>query len=200
MPVIGITGGIGSGKSTVASMFAEAGAKVIDADAITRDLLKNNKKCIKKVAKNFPGVILGSGEISRPALSNIVFQHPRELSKLTKILYPEALKEIRSRIAAYSKKRSLIVLDAPLLFEAGWDKMTDLNIVVNAKREEQYARAKQSLGLSRSQTLKRMKMQMPMGLKRNLADIIINNSGTIAATRHQVGAVLQRLAQRQFTE
>ena len=133
MHIIGITGNLGCGKTTVAAMFAKRGARIIDADAITRDLLAPGKKCVKKVAKIFPGVILNSSSINRSELAKIVFIHPRELQKLTDILIPEALKVVKSQISLY-KHESFVVLDAPLLFESGWDKITDTTIVVKALR------------------------------------------------------------------
>ena len=136
MLVIGLTGSLGCGKSTVAAMFARRGAKIIDADAITRDLLAPGKKCVKKVAKIFPGVILNTSTINRSELAKIVFNHPRELQKLTDILYPEALKVVKSQISRY-KHEPFVVLDVPLLFESGWDKITDITIVVKAKRAQQ---------------------------------------------------------------
>src|SRR6202167_4874320 len=156
MLVIGLTGSLGTGKSTVAAMFARRGAKIIDADAITRDLLAPGKKCVKKVAKIFPGVILKPSTINRSELAKIVFNHPRELKKLTDILYPEALKVVKSQISLY-KHESLIVLDVPLLFESGWDKITDTNIVVQARRVQQIERAQKRLGITRSDVMRRLK-------------------------------------------
>src|ERR1700691_6278861 len=101
MLVIGLTGSLGSGKSTVASMFAKQGIKIIDADAITRELLAPGKKSVKKGARIFPGVILKCSTINRSELAKIVFSDPRELQKLTNILYPEALKVVKSQISQY---------------------------------------------------------------------------------------------------
>ena len=114
MRVIGLTGNLGCGKSTVAAMFAKRGAKVIDADAITTRLLAPGEKCVKKVAKIFPGVILDNSTINRSLLAKIVFSNPRELHKLTDILYPEALKVVKSQISLY-KHEPFVVLDVPLL-------------------------------------------------------------------------------------
>ncbi len=195
MHIIGLTGNLGCGKSTVAAMFAERGAKIIDADAITRDLLTLDKKCIKKVAKIFPGVILNSKKINRSELAKIVFSNPRELHKLTEILYPEALKVVKSQILRY-KHEPFIVLDVPLLFESGWDKITDTTIVVKARRDQQIKRAQKHLGITRSECLRRLKNQMPLKEKCDMADIIIDNSQTLAQTRKQVDAIINRLEKR----
>jgi len=195
MLVIGLTGSLGTGKSTVAAMFAKKGAQVIDADAITRDLLAPGKKCVKKVAKIFPGAILQTSTINRSELAKIVFNHPRELKKLTDILYPEALKVVKSLISQY-KHESFVVLDAPLLFESGWDKFTDTTIVIKAKRAQQAQRALKRLGITRSDFTRRLRNQMPLSKKCDLADIIIDNSHSLKQTQKQVDAIIYRLQKR----
>jgi dephospho-CoA kinase len=195
MPIIGLTGSFGTGKTTVANLFAKRGAKVINADEITRALLNDNKNIIKKVAKAFPGAILSSGKVDRAVLSKIVFKHPRELKKLTDILYPEALKEVKRRISL-NKRAKFIILDVPLLFEAKWDKLTDVNIVVRASRSLQFERLQKRMGLSKADILKRLKFQMPQTTKVALADMVIDNSGTLQETRQQVGVIINRLLQR----
>ena len=195
MHIIGVTGGLGSGKSTVAAMFANRGARIIDADAITRDLLALDKKCVKKVAKIFPGVILSKNIVNRSELAKIVFSHPRELKKLTDILYPEALKAVKSQISQY-KHEGFVILDAPLLFESGWNKITDTTIVVTARRRQQIERARKRLGLTQLQVMRRLKNQMPMKEKCAMADIIIDNRHDLKETRQQVDAIIDRLRKR----
>ncbi len=195
MHIIGITGNIGCGKTTVAGMFAKRGAKVIDADAITRGLLAPGKKCVKKVAKIFPGVILSSSSINRSELAKIVFNNPRELQKLTDILYPEALKVVKSLLSRY-KHGSFIILDVPLLFESGWDKIVDTTIVVKALQRQQIERAQKHLGLDRRDIIRRMKNQMPLKEKCDMADMIIDNSRDFNQTRKQVDAIINRLEKR----
>ncbi len=229
MFVIGLTGSLGTGKSTVAAMFARRGAKIIDADAITRDLLAPgkpgyrltanllkekqgflasgvsyaaSKKCVKKVAKIFPGVILNTSKINRSELAKIVFNHPRELQKLTDILYPEALKVVKSLISRY-KHESFVVLDAPLLFEAGWDKITDTSIVVKAKRRQQIERIQKRLArlparqrITQTDVTRRLKNQMPLKQKCDMADIIIDNSHDLTRTRKQVDEIINVILRR----
>ena len=192
MPIIGLTGSLGTGKSTVAAMFAKRGAAVIDADAITRELLATEGKCLKKVAKVFPDAILNS-LLSRQALASIVFQNSRTLRKLTDIIHPQALKEVRKRISLY-KNKPLIVLDVPLLFESGWEKIADTTVVVRASRRQQTGR----LGgrFSKADIARRLRLQMPLAEKIRRADIVIDNRGTLAETRKQVDAVVDRLLQR----
>ncbi len=197
MLVIGLTGNLGSGKSTVAAMFKQQGAKIIDADAITRGLLAPGQKSVKKVANIFPGVILKNRSIDRKALAKIVFNHPRELQKLTDILYPEALKEVKKLISLY-KKHPFVILDAPLLFESGWDKFTDTSVVVTATRQQQLERAQKRLGLTRAQALRRLRHQMPLKKKCGMADMIIDNSHGLARTRRQVDEIMDRLKRKKF--
>ncbi len=195
MLAIGLTGSLGTGKSTVAAMFAKRGVKIIDADTVTRDLLAPGKKCVKKVAKVFPGAILTSSTINRSELAKIVFNHPRELQKLTDILYPEALKVVKSQISRY-KHESFVVLDVPLLFESGWDKITGTTIVVKAKRSQQIERAQKRLGITQKEVLRRLKNQMPLKEKCDMADIIIDNSHDLGQTQTQVDAIINRLEKR----
>ncbi len=196
--ILGLTGSFGTGKTTVAGWFARRGAKVIDADAITRELLTRHKKSIKKVAKAFPHAILNQDRIDRKKLADIVFQNPRELKKLTKILHPEALKEVRKQISLYKHAR-LIVLDVPLLFESGWDRLAHVTAVVTARRDQQIQRTRKRSGLSKTATLKRLKFQLPLQSKIRLADIIIDNRGPLRNTRRQVDAIIHRLGQRSNT-
>ena len=192
---IGLSGGFGSGKTTAAAMFKRHGAKVIDADAITRGFLTANRKYIKKVAKIFPGVILNSGGIDRAKLAKVVFQNPRELKKLTDVLYPEALKEVKRRIFLY-KRTPWVILDVPLLFEAGWDRLTDATIVVRASRRQQIQRIQKRMRISKAEILRRLQCQMPLKQKCILADFIIDNRGSLKDTRRQVGAIMHRLIVR----
>ena len=195
MLIIGLTGGLGTGKSTVAAMFAKRGFKIIDADAITRDLLASGKKCVKKVAKVFPCVILKKVKINRSELAKIVFNIPCELQKLTDILYPEALKVVKSLIFRY-KHESFVVLDVPLLFESGWDKIADTTIVVKAKRAQQFSRVHKRSKTTYSDITRRLKNQMPLKQKCDMADMIIDNSHDLRQTRTQVDAIIDRLVKR----
>lgn len=195
MFIIGLTGSFGTGKTTVANIFKDFGAKIIDADQITRDLLGPKGNCIKKVAKVFGHAILSNNKVNRVALANIVFKDPRELKKLTDILYPLGLKEVKKQIKI-NKNKKLIVLDVPLLFESGWEKLTDINIAVQSNQNLQIKRLIKRTGLSKADILRRIKSQMPIKDKILLSDIVINNNGSLANTRLQVRAVVDRLNQR----
>src|SRR3989338_9771424 len=193
MLIVGVTGGLGTGKTTVAAMFKRHGAGIIDADAITRGLLGPKGKCIKKVAKIFPGAILKS-ILNRQALASIVFQNSHTLKKLTDIVFPPALKEVQRQISLYRNK-PLIILDVPLLFESGWEKIVDITVVVKTSRGQQFQRLKGGR-LSGADITRRLRLQMPLSEKVRRADIVIDNRGTIGETRQQVDAVVDRLLQR----
>ncbi|MDO8675259.1 MAG: dephospho-CoA kinase [Candidatus Omnitrophota bacterium] len=190
MLIVGVTGGLGTGKTTVAAMFKRHGAGIIDADAITRGLLGPKGKCIKRVAKIFPDAILKL-ILNRQALASIVFQNSHTLKKLTDIVFPPALKEVQRQISLYRNK-PLIVLDVPLLFESGWEKIVDITVVVKASRCQQFERCR----LSGADITRRLRLQMPLSEKVRRADIVIDNRGTIGETRQQVDAVVDRLLQR----
>ncbi len=193
MLIVGVTGSLGTGKTTVAAMFKHHGARIIDADAITRGLLAPKGKCIKKVAKIFPDAILRS-TLNRQALASIVFQNSHTLKKLTDIVFPPAFKEVQRQISLYRNK-PLIILDVPLLFESGWQKIVDVTVVVKASRAQQFERLKGSQ-LSGADITRRLRLQMPLSEKVRRADIVIDNRGTLQATRRQVDAVVDRLLQR----
>ncbi len=192
MLIIGLTGSFGSGKTTVAGMFKAQGARIIDADEVTYELLAPKGKGEKRVVKVFGHAILKtSNEIDRVALAKIVFQDPRELKKLTDILYPIGLKEIEKQITR-EKNTKLIVLDVPLLFESGWDKLADVTIVVQSNQNIQINRIQKRTGLSKADILRRIKCQMSFKEKLQRADIVIDNRGSKNQTHAQVKAIVHR--------
>ena len=196
MLTIGLTGSIGSGKTIVAALFKAQGARVVDADAITRGLIAPGGKAEKKVAKVFGHAILhSSNKINRVALAKIVFHDPRELKKLTDILYPIGLKEVKKKIAE-AKNTKLIVLDVPLLFESGWNQLADVTIAVQSNKNIQIQRIQKRTGLSKTDIVRRMKCQMPKKEKMQRADIVIDNRGKLNQTNAQVKAIVHRLLKR----
>jgi len=187
MLVIGVTGSLGTGKSTVATMLAEQGAKVLDADLIARRQLHRGKEGFQKIVKVFGSEILTQGRVDRKKLAEIVFNDEKCLRKLEGIIHPAVRKEILQKLEKYKKGRQqVVVLDVPLLFESGLDAYVDLKIVVKATRDIQIQRAIQQLKITKVQAIKRIKAQMPLRAKMRLADIIIDNSGNLNQTRKEV--------------
>ena len=168
-PIIGITGSFGTGKTTVASMFKDLGAKVIDADKIVHSLI--DKKMRGKLAK-------------------IVFQRKEYLNRLCKVIHPFVVDKIRRLCKKYKNK--LIVIDAPLLIEVGLHKEVDFVIVVKAKKDIQIKRAMKKTKLSRKEVLARINCQIPLREKISLADFVIDNSSTLSKTKNQVRKIFGR--------
>lgn len=188
--VIGVTGGFGTGKSTVAAMFAGLGARLIDADALGHEIILPGTACYRKVVSLFGRGITGPGSrIDRKSLAELVFASPSRLQRLCKITHPVIIERLRRRIA----KRGVTVIDAPLLIEAGLHKEADWLVVVRTRRQVQIARARARTGLSRKAVLERIASQMPLAEKVRRADFIIDNNGSKEKTRKQVEAVWKKM-------
>ena len=199
MLVVGLTGSFGTGKTTVALMFARLGAKVIDADKIAHRLMRPKGACVQSIIKAFGKKIVSRGQIDRKALAQIVFNSPEKLKRLCQIIHPPVIRETKKEIAAYKKrkKRGVIVIDAPLLIEAGLDRQADILVVVGASREKQVERIKRRMNISQSQIIKRINMQLSIREKQRRADIVIDNRGSIKATRKQVDDIWKKLQRMQ---
>ena len=179
-------------------MFAQKGAKVIDADKLAHEHLKPTGKAYAKVLRAFGKKILNGKDINRRTLAGIVFRDPRKLKKLTSIIHPIILKEVQARIKSLKRepKTRLVVVDAPLLIEAGWHKWVDYVMVVKASKALQIRRVKARKPISRAQILRRIASQMPMRQKINMADIVIDNRKNLKETQQQTHMIAQRLLAR----
>lgn len=183
MKVIGLTGSFGTGKTFVASILASLGAKVIDADRIAHEVIRKGSHEHRKVVKLFgPGVLNRRGEIDRKALGSIAFSDPVLLCKLGGIVHPRVIKEIR-RSVRRAGKDDIVVIDAPLLLEAGLDSLIDKLVVVKCQKRRQIERCQEKFHLQKKQIVQRIESQMPLKKKMKIADIVIDNSGTKACTR-----------------
>lgn len=186
--VVGLTGGVGTGKTTVARMFREAGAEIVDADRIARGLLARDAASRREIVRAFGRGILGSGgRIDRRLLGRRVFGDGRLRKKLNAILHPRIIRRIKEKVLR--SKKCVVVIDAPLLFETGLEKSVDAVIVVTASRETQARRYMARTGLSRGETLSRIASQLPLTEKIRSADFIINNNGTLKQTKEQVESI-----------
>ncbi len=190
--IIGVTGSFGSGKTTVARMFKALGAKVIDADIIARSLLKPGTRIYKRIIATFgEGILKKDKKIDRGKLANIVFNNKERLRLLNEIVHPEVIRIIKDRIR--TKSQSAIVLDAPLLIEAGLLNLVDKLIVVKADRKLQIKRLLDNSSLSKSEISKRIKAQVSLRKKIRLADFVIDNSATLEATKKQAQKIWAEL-------
>ena len=190
--VLGLTGSFGTGKSSVASILRSAGAEVIDADRIAHECLESATPSYKKIVRIFgKNILFKDGKINRPELGRMVFNNKNLLKKLNSIVHPFVVSEIKKQIKL--SKEGLIVLDAPLLIEAGLKGVVDKLIVVKATQEEQIQRLLERSSLSKFEILKRIKAQIPLREKARLADFVIDNSGSISETKKQVERIRRKL-------
>jgi len=190
--ILGLTGSFGSGKSTVAGFLRSYGAKVIDADEIAHSLIKPGSKIYQRIVNAFGrGILRGNKAINREKLAGIVFSNKRLLKRLNVIVHPEVIRVMRQKIKASSA--SVIVLDAPLLIEAGMAKIVDKLIVVTITGKKQIERAFKKTGLQRKDILKRIRAQIPLRNKIRVADFVIDNNGTIKKTKKQIGEIRRML-------
>ena len=193
--VIGVTGSFGTGKSTVANFFAGLGARCIDADEIVHRLLSSRGRIYKKIIAQFGrGVLAIDGSIDREKLGKMVFANQLLLNKLNALIHPEVIRIIRKRIDAV--KAGVLVLDAPLLIEAGLRPLVDVLVVVSLPRWLQIKRLQRKTNLSRSDIIKRIQAQLPLKNKISLAGYVIDNSETRQKTKMQVVRIWKELTNK----
>lgn len=192
MKVIGLTGGIATGKSTVSSMLHELGAVILDADAIGRKLMAPGQPAWEEVRQHFgKEYIMPSGEINRRKLGDLVFSNPSALAELNNIVHPLIKGYIEKEIGRLRNQgfQGVVVVDAALIFEAGWTNMVDQVWVVTADSQLQIERLMKRNQFSREEAMKRISSQMSQQEKVAKADKVINNSLSIEDTRRQVEAL-----------
>lgn len=198
MRIIGLTGGIGSGKSTVHRVLEALGADVLDADAIYHELIApaagRPSELARALGERFPGVVATDGTLDRRVLGARVFGDAGELAALDAIAHPAVARETARRMSALADRGArFVVYDVPLLYEAQLATGMDGVIVVWAPREVQLSRLMARDGLSREDALARVASQMPLDEKRARATWVIDSSGTMAATRAQVERLWREL-------
>lgn len=190
--VIGVTGSFGSGKSTVAGMLRSYGARVLDADKIARQCIRRGSNAYKRIAAVFGEGIFSRGrEIDRRKLAAVVFSDKALLKKLTCIVHPQVIAIIKK--AVRHSRGKAVVVDAPLLIEAGLHRIVDKLVVVKISRARQLKRIEKKLALSRRRILERIQAQLPFSRKAALADFIIDNNGTKEKTGKQVKKIWREL-------
>lgn len=196
MQVIGLTGGIATGKSTVCAILENAGAVIIDADRIARKLVKKNLPAYRQIVDTFgKSILLPDGEINRTALGDLIFNDPRKKQLLNKIVHPQVGKETDRQLKRIEKSNphALVILDIPLLLESGLHKNLSEVIVVYTPEHIQINRLMQRDHISQENALARIRSQMPIEEKKKLATIVIDNSGMLEDTRKQTLEIFQRL-------
>jgi len=183
---IGLTGGIGSGKSTVSAGLVKRGAVLVDADAIVRDLQKPGKPVFKKMVERWgEKIITNEGELDRQAVADIVFKDAEELAALNEIVHPLVREEIANQREKYIKGNTPIILDIPLLIESGYENLSGI-IVVDLHTEEAVERLVKYRGFSREDALNRISSQVDREERLSKADFVIDNNGDLDSLENEI--------------
>lgn len=200
--LIGLTGGIACGKSTVLTMLADLGARTIDADRVTHDLQAPGMPVYEQIVATFPEAVPEPGApLDRRRLAALVFSDPQRLRQLEQIVHPAVRVELRKFIeavghAAGPAERPVVVIDVVKLIESGWVQVCDEVWVVTAPEEQQVARLKATRGMSEAEARQRIAAQAPQADRLAHATVVIDNGGSLDATRAQVEAAWQAMLRR----
>jgi dephospho-CoA kinase len=178
MRYVGLTGGIGSGKSTVARLLAGHGAVIIDADALARDAIEPGTPGFAAVASRFGSALRADGTLDRAALASLVFNDPAERAALEAIVHPVVGLEIAEAFADHAETDAVVVLDSPLLIETGAHEDCDVLVVVTAPEEVRVHRLT-ARGMDAADVRARIGAQMPLADKVAFADIVVDNAGSL---------------------
>ncbi len=196
MQVIGLTGGIATGKSTVSAILKKAGAEIIDADRIAREVVKKGLPAYREIVENFgETVLLSNGEINRSVLGDLIFNDPRKKQLLNRIVHPHVRRETNRQLKDMEKSSpdTIAVLDIPLLFETEMHKDLSEVIVVYAPEHIQVERLMKRDNISEADAVARVRSQMPIEEKKKRATIVIDNSGTMQDTRKRTLEIFKTL-------
>ncbi|QSO51979.1 dephospho-CoA kinase [Alicyclobacillus curvatus] len=194
--IVGLTGGIATGKSTVTSMLRELGAYVVDADVWARKVVEKGSQGLAEIVETFgPAVLLSDGALNRPALGQIVFQDEEARQRLNAITHPKVREGMREETLTYQEQHPdmPIVWDVPLLFEGETRRLVDVTVLVYTPEEVQRVRLMHRDGLSLEDANRRIAAQMPIEQKRALATYVIDNTGSLENTREQVARIWTKL-------
>lgn len=189
MKVIGLTGGIGSGKSTVSRMLRGLGAKIIDADQVAREVVEKGKPALKEIAETFgEETLLEDGSLNRKKLGSIIFNDEEKRLKLNEITHPRIIEAINNKIenCKANKCTDVVVLDCALLFEMNMDDLVEESWLVSLDKDTQIRRIMARDELSKADAKKRIEAQMPLEEKVEKATRIIDNSSAVNETHKQV--------------
>ncbi len=193
--VVGLTGGIATGKTTVSKMFKESGYPVIDADEIAKSLLIKGSSAYEEILSAFGEDVLSTDQtINRKRLAKLLFHDEDARKKINAIIHPKAIDIIHSEIARYKQVGApLIIVDVPLLYEAGLDKDMDYTVLVFARQKDQVDRLILRDKITEDYAKKKIKSQFPMSKKRELSDYVIDNSKSVLETKKSFKRVIEKL-------
>ena len=195
MRILGLTGGIGSGKSMVAQMFAQLGAVVIDADQLAREVVEPGQPALEEITATFGReMLLPDGRLNRAKLAGIIFADSAARAKLNAITHPRIRERMDAEVAARRSGPGVLILDIPLLYENDRASAVEKVIVVWVDPETQLRRLNERDGLTIEAARQRIAAQMPLDAKRARADLVIDNNHGRENTRRQVEAIYRRYA------
>lgn len=189
MVVIGVTGGVGTGKSTVAKMFKQLGAEVLDADALAHEAMEPGRLAWRRIVRAFgDGVLNDDRTVNRRALARLVFSDEAARKRLEAIVHPQVLRRIKQELHRLRRRRGVraVVLDVPLLAEAGAQELVDALVVVTAQPQQQRQRLAARRGWTEDEVARRTQAQWDVSAKVALADYVVDNRDGLEQTRRQV--------------
>ncbi len=190
--ILGITGGIASGKSTVSGYLKSKNIPIVDADAISHKVMGKGKPLLKLIEDEFGSMFFVDGRLDRQLLGQYCFQSKERVEKLNSLVHPFIFEEMEKQLEEH-KNAPIVVLDAPLLIETGLNNRCDKVLIVTCDRGKREARAIKRSNLPKLEVRKRMDQQIPDSERKKYADYIISNNGTIENTFKQVDKVLKEL-------
>jgi len=196
MLIVGLTGGVASGKTTVSQVLEEEGAHIIDADRIARELVQPHTPAWKKLVNAFgQEIVRADGSIHRKKLADKIFGDPGQRKRLNQILHPQIRKEMDRRVKEVEKKDpdAIVVIDAPLLVELGGHHQMDRLIVVTTTQAQQIDRLKKRDGINAEKAMRMFSSQMPLEEKAKRADFVIRNDGSLQETKKKAREVFREL-------
>ncbi len=198
MLLVGLTGGLGAGKSTVARMLADRGAVLVDADELARRALEPGSRAYQQVSDLFGDqVVTPSGELDRAAIAATVFSEPERRRALESIVHPEVFRMLAEIVEARRGSDDIIVFDAPVIVETGFHDACDVVVVVTAPEEERVARAARDRGMTADQARARIRAQIGDQEREAVADVVISNDGDVVRLKHRVEELWERLRARE---
>lgn len=194
MKILCLTGGIATGKSTVASMFQEEGVPLIDTDVLARKVLSEDSEAIDEITKAFGEAVIKANTIDRAALAKRIFQDRGARNTLNRIVHPRVRNQMNARIETLkeTKRHPLVLVDVPLLFESGFDDACDYTLTVYTDESTQLKRLMKRDAISESYALQKIRAQMPLETKKARSNYTIDNSQDLADTKAQVQTILQK--------
>ncbi len=190
--IIGLTGGIGTGKSTVAKRFLEKGYPVIDTDIISKEVIER-ENVILKICSHIDSSLVENGKINRKKLGQIVFKDKKKLDVLNSIMHPLILDEMRKQIREKSQSHNTVIVDVPLLFEINIEKEFDIILLVYASKETQIKRIMKRDNRTEEEALNMINSQMDLDLKSKKSDYILKNDNTLEELYTEIDKILEEI-------